>query len=137
MNKLIATLIATTFVMGSAFAQTTATPAKPAPATPAATAAPAASKAVVAPVAATPVAAPSAASAASTASAKAAPKASASAMAEAPGGGDGKVWVNMKSKTYHCQGTEHYGKTKAGEYMTEADAKAKGAHANHGKACGK
>ena len=134
MNKLIATLIATTFVMGSAFAQTASTPAKPAPATTAAAAVPAASKAVAAPAAATPVAAPSAAS---TASAKVAPKASASAMAEAPGGGDGKVWVNMKSKTYHCQGTEHYGKTKAGEYMTEADAKAKGAHANHGKACGK
>lgn len=134
MNKLIATLIATTFVMGSVFAQTTATPAKPAPAT---TAAPAASKAVAASAVATPVAASSAASAASTASAKAAPKASASAMAEAPGGGEGKVWVNSKPKTYHCQGTEHYGKTKGGEYMTEADAKAKGAYANHGKACGK
>ena len=134
MNKLIATLIATTFVMGSAFAQTASTPAKPASATTAAIAAPAASKAVAAP-ATTPVATASAASAASAASVKATPKASASAMAEAPGGGDGKVWVNMKSKTYHCQGTEHYGKTKAGEYMTEADAKAKGAHANHGKAC--
>ena len=132
MNKLIATLIATTFVMGSAFAQTASTPAKPVTPTTAATSAPAASKAVTAPATATPVAASSAASASS---AKAAPKASASAMAEAPGGGDGKVWVNMKSKTYHCQGTEHYGKTKNGEYMTEADAKAKGAHANHGKAC--
>lgn len=52
----------------------------------------------------------------------------------APGGGDGKVWVNTKSKAYHCEGTEFYGKTKTGEYMTEADAKAKG---NRGKACGK
>lgn len=132
MNKLIATLIATTFVMGSAFAQTASTLAKPVSAI---SATPAASKAVVAPVAATPLVASSAASAASTASVKAMPKASASAMAEAAGGGEGKVWVNMKSKTYHCQGTEHYGKTKAGEYMTEVDAKAKGAHANHGKAC--
>lgn len=122
MNKLIATLIATTFVMGSAFAQTASTPAKPATATPTATVA--ASAPTV-----------TAASTANTSSVKAPAKASSSAMAEAPGGGEGKVWVNTKSKTYHCQGSEHYGKTKTGEYMTEADAKAQGAHPNHGKAC--
>lgn len=53
----------------------------------------------------------------------------------AAGGGNGKVWVNTKSKTYHCEGSKFYGKTKAGEYMTEADAKAKGNHADHGQAC--
>ena len=53
----------------------------------------------------------------------------------AQGGGDGKVWVNTASKVYHCAGTKYYGKTKAGEYMTEADAKAKGNHANNKKAC--
>ncbi|MGB4813216.1 MAG: hypothetical protein WBP13_12150 [Methylophilaceae bacterium] len=61
--------------------------------------------------------------------------ASTATMAEAPGGGAGKVWVNSKSKTYHCQGTKYYGKTKAGAYMTEAEAKAQGNHADHGKAC--
>ena len=55
----------------------------------------------------------------------------------AAGGGDGKVWVNSKSKTYHCEGTKFYGKTKTGEYLTEADARAKGNHADHGKACAK
>lgn len=59
-----------------------------------------------------------------------------STMAEAPGGGPGKVWVNNKSKKYHCLGTEHYGKTKDGSYMTEAEAKAKGNHAVNGKVCG-
>ena len=53
----------------------------------------------------------------------------------AAGGGEGKVWVNTKSGTYHCEGTKYYGKTKAGEYMSEADAKAKGFHADHKKAC--
>jgi hypothetical protein len=53
----------------------------------------------------------------------------------AAGGGAGKVWVNSKSKVYHCSGSKWYGMTKKGEYMTEAEAKTKGAHADHGKAC--
>lgn len=60
-----------------------------------------------------------------------------SAAAAATGGGDGKVWVNTKSKVYHCEASKSYGKTKVGEYMTEADAKAKGNHGDHGKTCGK
>ena len=56
-------------------------------------------------------------------------------VAAAPGGGEGKVWVNPASKTYHCPNTKYYGKTKKGEYMSEADAKAKGNHADHKKAC--
>jgi hypothetical protein len=53
----------------------------------------------------------------------------------AAGGGPGQVWVNTKSRVYHCSGTKYYGTTKKGEYMTEAAAKAAGAHADHGKAC--
>jgi len=63
------------------------------------------------------------------------PKGPAAGKAPAPGGGPGMVWVNTASKVYHCPSDRWYGKTKAGEYMTEADAKAKGNRPDHNKPC--
>ena len=53
----------------------------------------------------------------------------------APGGGADKVWLNTSSNVYHCPGTRYYGTTKSGAYMTEAEAKEKGARPDHGKPC--
>jgi hypothetical protein len=98
----------------------------------AATAAPVAPPKVAAP------AAPAAAPAAAAAPAKAAAThGSTASMTPAPGGGPGLVWLNTGTNVYHCPGTQFYGKTKAGAYLSEADAKAKGARADHNKPCTK
>ncbi len=55
----------------------------------------------------------------------------------AAGGGHGKVWVNSETKVYHCEGDRYYGRTKQGEYMSEADAVAKGVRPSYGNACEK
>jgi hypothetical protein len=49
---------------------------------------------------------------------------------QAPGGGNGQVWVNSETHVYHKEGSKWYGKTKHGKYENEQDAIKEGNHAS-------
>lgn len=50
-------------------------------------------------------------------------------------GRPGQVWVNTRSKVFHCPGDRYYGKTERGAYMNERDAVAAGNRLEHGESC--
>jgi hypothetical protein len=126
MNSFVNSLavIASLTLAAASFAQTAPT-------------APTAANAKTAATTAASTAAAPAVTSASNAANSAASTAKTKAKVAAAGGSADKVWLNTKSNVYHCFGTKSYGTTKVGEYLSEADAKAKGARADHGKACSK
>jgi hypothetical protein len=46
-----------------------------------------------------------------------------------------RVWVNTPTHVYHCPGTQWYGTTKKGEYMTQKQAQDAGNRPSKGKFC--
>lgn len=54
------------------------------------------------------------------------------AKAERAAGAPGEVWADPARKTYVCSSDPDYGKAGEGQYMTEAQAKAKGLQPAHG-----
>jgi hypothetical protein len=47
----------------------------------------------------------------------------------------GEVWATPAAKTYYCRDASEYGNSKEGQYLSEADARAKGFHPAGGKNC--
>ncbi len=46
-----------------------------------------------------------------------------------------RVWANTATGVYHCTGSRYYGTTRAGEYLSEREARAKGHRPARGRAC--
>jgi hypothetical protein len=63
--------------------------------------------------------------------------ASASAAYQNPVDRSPLVWVNTGTKVYHCPGSEWYGKTAKGTYMSETNATLMGARPAHDTPCPK
>lgn len=45
------------------------------------------------------------------------------------------VWVNLRSRVYHCPGTEYYGRTARGQFLAESEARRRGFRPNGGRRC--
>lgn len=55
--------------------------------------------------------------------------------ADPPDPTEARVWVNLRSRVYHCPGSEYYGRTTRGEYMAEGAAVRAGHRPAGGRGC--
>ncbi len=46
-----------------------------------------------------------------------------------------RVWLNTSSRVYHCPGSDWYGRTARGEYLSEAEARKRGGRPSGGRPC--
>lgn len=46
-----------------------------------------------------------------------------------------QVWVNVRSRIYHCPDSDQYGRTQRGAYLTEGEAQARGYRPRGGRRC--
>ncbi len=46
-----------------------------------------------------------------------------------------RVWVNTSTGVYHCAGSRYFGTTRAGEYLSEREARQRGHRPARGQAC--
>ena len=49
--------------------------------------------------------------------------------------GDISVWVNTRSRVFHCPGTRYYGKTTVGMFLAQQEAKNRGYRAAYNRPC--
>jgi hypothetical protein len=57
------------------------------------------------------------------------------AIAQSQGNPSVRVWVNTKSGVYHCPGSQWYGTTKKGSFMSQGEALKNGFRPAYGRYC--
>lgn len=63
------------------------------------------------------------------------PEREARSLSAAADGSTIRVWINTTSRIYHCPGTQYHGRTARGEFVTEAEARRRGARPAGGRPC--
>ncbi len=48
---------------------------------------------------------------------------------------DARVWVNTRSRVYHCPGSQYFGKTAQGKYLLASVARQRGYRAAYNRSC--
>lgn len=63
-------------------------------------------------------------------------RAASGSAAQSKAGSADSVWLNTSSGVYHCPGTQYFGSTRRGRFLTEAEAQKAGYRPAYGRTCG-